>query len=901
MVALRSQVRVFISSTFVDMQEERDILNQDVFPIVKGVCDKLGVAFNMIDLRWGITDEDKANGSVLELCLDEIQHCKPYFIGLIGNHYGTILSDYSSDIEEKYGFIKANKDKSVTEMEMILGALSEENRERCFFYYKDPGLFVESHNDGHEEAIEDLKKRIDDLNIYHTKYADFNSFKDTVLKDLVEAIKADYPEGTDIVEVRQQAYINLHESNYIERASWEEQVSDVITYAEEHHVAIAVITPFPAGKTSTFNHLINERKNADKIVINFEADVNMRFFPAHYLYNMISNGLYDYGYDIPEFEDYPEPEFLNNYESSILCMLSVLKKTLLSIEYKRPLYILINDANLFFWKDRSKSFRHAFLFDMTTLPNNLNVIITTNDMPETDMVCIQMNPSITTKSAKNFLVNYLFKFGKNLDTDILNDATPRLHFYEYKIAAKYLVLYCNYTSYKNAARELLTKQNYTEMLLYIFNRFISEMSIKCASVLTEILLRLFFYEPGLSERALFASYNKETALENTEYQVYVDLTGIEKASIMRALRYFSNTDSGVVFISDSLVRSFIGNNIDYFTDVLYKNNSERTRKAYEDNFSRYSTVTHIISGNQVLTKNEFLNDVASGKGSTRIMQYAVFDPLCISLDAIITEYTQELKSDENAYNAEDLTDREIKILVTIQEAADLYKFNTRTDLYAKILGNVELMLFVCCKSHALLKRLITGYIDLNVHIHETQFSHVDKKAISFALDYEIKNIMNADKERFSKTLIEDVVDTAIMVLEENEMMDDDFLEIGKSKTRTYAMRDYVVNACSAEAEDRVYKIDYTCDYAETNDVAKIIPILAEYYQHTSSVFDKLLYAYYLFKAVDRLVEDNMMTNEIFEKYLYDHIGEINQLRYTCFFPEITEAIIDFLDRIEIKT
>lgn len=148
------QIRVFISSTFLDMQKEREILNLEVFPIVKGACDRLGVPFNMIDLRWGITEDDKARGNVLELCLDEIQHCKPYFIGLIGNRYGTILDDYDPDIEEKYQFIKENRDKSVTEMEMILGALSEENHERCFFYYKNPTLFVEEYNDKHDDAIE---------------------------------------------------------------------------------------------------------------------------------------------------------------------------------------------------------------------------------------------------------------------------------------------------------------------------------------------------------------------------------------------------------------------------------------------------------------------------------------------------------------------------------------------------------------------------------------------------------------------------------------------------------------------------------------------------------------------------------------------------------------------------
>ena len=114
------------------------------------------------------------------------------------------------------------------------------------------------------------------------------------------------------------------------------------------------------------------------------------------------------------------------------------------------------------------------------------------------------------------------------------------------------------------------------------------------------------------------------------------------------------------------------------------------------------------------------------------------------------------------------------------------------------------------------------------------------------------------------------------------------------------MRDYVVNACSTDAENKIYKIDYTCDYADSKEVVEILPILAEYYQNTDSAFDKLLYAYYLFKAVDRLVEDNMMNAEIFERYILDHIGEINQLRRFCFFPEVTESIIDFLSRMEIR-
>lgn len=892
-----SQIRVFISSTFLDMQKEREILNQDVFPVVKGVCDRLGVAFNMIDLRWGITKEEQLQGNVLEICLNEIEHCKPYFIGLIGNRYGTILEEYNPDIEEKYQFIKENKDKSVTEMEMILGALSEENRERCFFYYKDPALFDASHNDGHDDAIENLKERIESLAIYHSDYADYGSFKDAVQRDLIAAIEADYPEGTDVAELRQEAYIRLHESNYIAREAWEEEAAAAIAYAQETHMAIAAVTAFPSGKTSTFNHLINQIEDADKIIINFEADVHMRYFPWHYLFRMIVDGLYACGYEFPDFEEFPEPEYLNNYESYTGSLLTQLKKWLQTIECKRPLYILINDAHLFFSKDRSEAFQGTFLFDTTPLPDQLHVIITTNDYPEFDFSCYALEPKFATEDERDFMVRYLAKFGKRIDPELLQEATPELSFYELKMAADYLILYCNFSSYQETARELLTKRNYLEILQYIYDRFIDEMEAKCKSVFTEILLRLYYYEPGLPERDLFASYDKETALERTEYQVFVELNEIEKAEIMRALRYFSNTESGVVFISDSYVRNFIGAKKEHLIGVLARNNAERTRKAVEDFCSQFPVVDQIIDNNQVFSKEDYLDKVSSGLGSPRILTYAILDPLCIALDAMISSYTQELKADKDAFDMEGITDHEIQILVTVQEAAELYKRNTRANLYAKLLRNVDLMLFVCSKSKTLLRRLISGYIDLNVNQIKPH-SEIGKKMVAFAVDSEIKNILAANREEYPELLIDEVVANTILVLEEYDLMFDNFLDIGKCERRTFATKDYAVNACSKEARLRAYKIQAACEYGEIKEMEELIPQLVEYYQNTSNGYDKLLYAYYLFVAVSRLVANDMLTAEILEEYVLEYIGEIDQLRQLCFCPEITEGIDTFLSWIK---
>lgn len=46
-------IRVFLSSTFRDMQHERDHLVNDVFPVIQRHCAALGISFEVIDLRWG--------------------------------------------------------------------------------------------------------------------------------------------------------------------------------------------------------------------------------------------------------------------------------------------------------------------------------------------------------------------------------------------------------------------------------------------------------------------------------------------------------------------------------------------------------------------------------------------------------------------------------------------------------------------------------------------------------------------------------------------------------------------------------------------------------------------------------------------------------------------------------
>src|SRR5687767_3245954 len=81
------ELRVFISSTFIDLQPEREQLIKKVFPRIRALCRERGVEFTEIDLRWGITQEESRSGKTIRICLEEIDRC-PYFIGILGSRYG---------------------------------------------------------------------------------------------------------------------------------------------------------------------------------------------------------------------------------------------------------------------------------------------------------------------------------------------------------------------------------------------------------------------------------------------------------------------------------------------------------------------------------------------------------------------------------------------------------------------------------------------------------------------------------------------------------------------------------------------------------------------------------------------------------------------------------------------
>jgi WD40 repeat protein len=78
-------VRVFVSSTFLDMHAERDQLGRVVFNELRSHCARRGADFVGVDLRWGLEPNDRG---ALDACLKEIDRCRPFFVSLLGDRYG---------------------------------------------------------------------------------------------------------------------------------------------------------------------------------------------------------------------------------------------------------------------------------------------------------------------------------------------------------------------------------------------------------------------------------------------------------------------------------------------------------------------------------------------------------------------------------------------------------------------------------------------------------------------------------------------------------------------------------------------------------------------------------------------------------------------------------------------
>src|SRR5579883_990960 len=137
-------VRVFISSTFRDMHAERDWLVKRVFPALRERLEAHCIHLIDIDLRWGVTKEQADNDEVLDICLKQIDECRPFFLGILGERYGWVSTHVPDRVFSTWCWIRHHTGKSVTELEILHGVLnSPAMYRRAFFCFRDPAFLAD--------------------------------------------------------------------------------------------------------------------------------------------------------------------------------------------------------------------------------------------------------------------------------------------------------------------------------------------------------------------------------------------------------------------------------------------------------------------------------------------------------------------------------------------------------------------------------------------------------------------------------------------------------------------------------------------------------------------------------------------------------------------------------------
>lgn len=327
-----NHIRVFISSTFKDMQDERDILVKKVFPRLRVEAEKRGMTFSYVDLRWGVVPNATPK-EIIDICLSEIENCNPFFIGLIGHNYGSMIPSFNQSdrriLDEQHRGVKTllqNKlgNLGYTELEMQYNLLFSKEKTKNYFYIKKGKASIskssnrgclatfipksllslkdnatESGNQNH--SLEDLKSFVLDnyLNTtsYYSEETTYNnseSFEKKVFLDFMKII-GDFT----IPHYIESKYVRYHQEAFLEKQNELITRSEIFNKMEEWVCQeditekdctkiLLIKGKLGSGRTSIIASFLNQQHQGVKILYHFVGVSLRRETPKLILRDLIA-------------------------------------------------------------------------------------------------------------------------------------------------------------------------------------------------------------------------------------------------------------------------------------------------------------------------------------------------------------------------------------------------------------------------------------------------------------------------------------------------------------------------------------------------------------------------------------------------------------------------------------
>lgn len=482
------KIKVFISSTFRDMNLERDIIVNSVFPRLREAFKEKLADVVEVDLRWGITEEMAESGKVLEICIGEVLRCAPFFVGLLGDRYGSPASkdeiealpnNYKKAIGEDF-----QEGISITELEMRAGVfVPSHNSCSCFFLKKsyNPNEGIDAQN--RLKELRDYVINTQDYSFY-TSIEELETLLFVALKDYIDR---ELPENPELPynDDNYFSHLNILKSssakyvpNYRQTKKFQEQIQTkrkLYLYGEKG-----------TGKTACLSDLVKR-----------EGITNNRTVFFHYTSagnesTHINNIYHRLWLFLTSIINTNESIVNDNYGDAV-------RNILLNHTFKEPLLLFFDAVEQI--DDKSAIFK---LFNLTEVNPNINVICSGTAFyqylePFTCTVKL-----LTPKQVENITRNSLKKFGKTLDAEDYvalknNPFCANPLFLNVLIAQ--LRMYGAYESLKDFLKHLLKANNVADLFETILQRlqkYFAQKNLETEKIYEALSLLVYSYE-GMSE------------------------------------------------------------------------------------------------------------------------------------------------------------------------------------------------------------------------------------------------------------------------------------------------------------------------------------------------------------------------------------------------------------------
>ena len=546
-------IRVFLSSTFADMDKERSYFNEVLVPKLSRMCSERGVSFFSVDLRWGITEEEQIDGKVLPICLSEIDKCRPYFIGILGNRYGSILETVPDKISDMIPWLKGKEGHSITELEMLYAVLEHNDEEtvaNSAFYFRSDDLterlygHIRQEDPQALENLQRLKKCIEEDNDTPcSRYNSIEEFGSYVMRDILNWLDEHFPESEDIDAIRSEWYNSEILRNHVANTEFNLFLD---SYIYESKKPLMIYGDGARGKTSSLTAW--QPESASKILINCGADDKFMYWPSiveeivkqlaavaretddalamaevnYLLDSIIKSKVSDSG---SEKNDGKREAFFYT-ESSLEKLKKQFLQLIQKLHIKKTVVIVINDLNLL---DGERNKLLCWLPSVNT--SCIKLVCSTNDdemVRNVEVIGwnIKDMPLLNSKRAERFVREFLGTYGKSFSSSQLDrvlssksSSFPGL----LRFIIRFLINHGRFENLDSLIDSIASFDNIQDVYEFIYNFLMQDYSTNEQKIARTVLSLV---------RACSISLNEKECFELS--QRLVDISPIEWANICRA-------------------------------------------------------------------------------------------------------------------------------------------------------------------------------------------------------------------------------------------------------------------------------------------------------------------------------------------------------------------------------